>query len=187
MVRRGSTVRVRQRALQKPRKSGLSRSDRLAPGRSCGGYGAVFGAPRLRSDGSPVVERESRDEPAEPVDRRRALADSARGRRRAAGSPSHRERSRGRRETHVTLSLGVWATSRERNAQRAGFVRWLSSEESERPDACARAGRRVVPTGERHPSLLAILGLAWVGQLRRGEREPECGAAEGQFRRYPRP
>jgi hypothetical protein len=33
MVRRGSTVRVRQRALEKARKSALSHSDRLAPRR----------------------------------------------------------------------------------------------------------------------------------------------------------
>jgi hypothetical protein len=44
MVRRGSTVRVRQRALQKRRKSAFLRSDRLAPRRMCGGYGAVYGA-----------------------------------------------------------------------------------------------------------------------------------------------
>jgi len=44
MVRRGSTVRVRQRALQKRRKSALCRSGRLAPRRTCGGYGAVYGA-----------------------------------------------------------------------------------------------------------------------------------------------
>jgi hypothetical protein len=44
MVRRGSTVRVRQRALQKRRKSALSRSDGLALCRTCGGYGAVYGA-----------------------------------------------------------------------------------------------------------------------------------------------
>ncbi len=44
MVRRGSTVRVRQRALQKRRTSALSRSGRLAPCRTCGGYGAVYGA-----------------------------------------------------------------------------------------------------------------------------------------------
>jgi hypothetical protein len=44
MVRRGSTVRVRQRALQNRRTSALSRSGRLAPTRTCGGYGAVYGA-----------------------------------------------------------------------------------------------------------------------------------------------
>jgi len=48
MVRRGSSVRVRQRALQKRRKSVPSRSDRLAPCRTCGGYGAVYGAFRFR-------------------------------------------------------------------------------------------------------------------------------------------
>src|SRR2546425_6387371 len=47
MVRRGSTVRVRQRALQKRRTSALSRSDRLAQGRSYRGYGAVYGAFKL--------------------------------------------------------------------------------------------------------------------------------------------
>src|SRR5919201_5542590 len=44
MVRRGSTVRVRQRALQKRRTSALSRSGRLAPRPTCDGYGAVYGA-----------------------------------------------------------------------------------------------------------------------------------------------
>src|SRR4051794_26476543 len=44
MVRRGSTVRVRQRALQNRRKSALCRSGRLAPRRMWGGYGAVYGA-----------------------------------------------------------------------------------------------------------------------------------------------
>src|SRR5438094_45643 len=44
MVRRGSTVRVRQRALQKRRTSALSRSGRLALDPACGGYGAVYGA-----------------------------------------------------------------------------------------------------------------------------------------------
>jgi hypothetical protein len=44
MVRRGSTVRVRQRALQKPRKSRLSPSAELARAPVCGGYGALYGA-----------------------------------------------------------------------------------------------------------------------------------------------
>jgi hypothetical protein len=48
MVRRGSTVRVRQRALQKRRTSALSRSGRLALCRTCGGYGADYGALTLR-------------------------------------------------------------------------------------------------------------------------------------------
>jgi hypothetical protein len=47
MVRRGSTVRVRQRALQNPRKSGLSYPDRLAVDRACGGCGARCGAVRI--------------------------------------------------------------------------------------------------------------------------------------------
>jgi hypothetical protein len=49
MVRRGSTVRVRQRALQKRRTSALSRSALLAAPRTCGGYGAVYGAFALRT------------------------------------------------------------------------------------------------------------------------------------------
>ena len=49
MVRRGSTVRVRQRALQERRRSALSRSGQLARRRTCGGYGAVYGAPALAS------------------------------------------------------------------------------------------------------------------------------------------
>src|ERR1700682_6138483 len=44
MVRRGSTVRVRQRALQRRRTWAPSRSDRLAESAACGGYGSVHGA-----------------------------------------------------------------------------------------------------------------------------------------------
>jgi hypothetical protein len=50
MVRRGSTVRVRQRALQRPRKAGLL-SARLARSPACGRYGALNGA--FRSKRSP--------------------------------------------------------------------------------------------------------------------------------------
>jgi hypothetical protein len=46
MVRRRSTVRVRQRALQKRRTSALFCSAQLAPERTCGGCGAVHGASR---------------------------------------------------------------------------------------------------------------------------------------------
>src|SRR6266536_4822338 len=48
MVRRGSTVRVRQRALQKPRKTGLLRSGALARPTTSGRYGARYGAFRSR-------------------------------------------------------------------------------------------------------------------------------------------
>jgi hypothetical protein len=49
MVRRGSTVRVRQRALQKARKSGLLLSDQLAGCPVCGRYGALYGAFRSKT------------------------------------------------------------------------------------------------------------------------------------------
>jgi len=49
MVRRGSTVRVRQRALQKPRKVVLLFSPELARSPVCTGYGALYGAFRSRS------------------------------------------------------------------------------------------------------------------------------------------
>ena len=49
VVRRGSTVRVRKRTLQKRRTLVLSRSGRLAPGRTCGGSGALYGAFSSRS------------------------------------------------------------------------------------------------------------------------------------------
>ena len=49
MVRRGSTVRVRQRALQNPCKSADLCSGRLADSASCGGYGAVYGAFKLKT------------------------------------------------------------------------------------------------------------------------------------------
>src|SRR5687768_9375243 len=62
MVRRGSTVRVRQRALQKPRKTGLLLCDRLAGAPVCSGYGAVYGAFRSRTssavDGATVLRGE---------------------------------------------------------------------------------------------------------------------------------
>ncbi len=49
MVRRGSTVRVRQRALQKPRKPASFLSDPLALSPTCVGYGALYGAFREKS------------------------------------------------------------------------------------------------------------------------------------------
>jgi hypothetical protein len=49
MVRRGSTVRVRQRALQKPRKRGFFLSDAVAQSSACGGYGVRYGAFRSRN------------------------------------------------------------------------------------------------------------------------------------------
>jgi hypothetical protein len=49
MVRRGSTVRVRQRALQKPRKTRLLLSGALARFTARGRYGALYGAFRSRS------------------------------------------------------------------------------------------------------------------------------------------
>ena len=45
----GSTVRVRQRALQRPRKTGLLLSGPLARSTTCGRYGALYGASRSRS------------------------------------------------------------------------------------------------------------------------------------------
>jgi hypothetical protein len=48
MVRRGSTVRVRQRALQKPRTQGLSFSSRVAGRPTWATYGALYGASRSR-------------------------------------------------------------------------------------------------------------------------------------------
>jgi hypothetical protein len=52
MVRRGSTVRVRQRALQNPRKTGLLLSVPLAQPSACGRYGALYGAFRSRTPSS---------------------------------------------------------------------------------------------------------------------------------------
>src|SRR5438132_10531014 len=49
MVRRGSTVRVRQRALQKPRMPALFISDRFADSRTWGRYGALYGAFRSKT------------------------------------------------------------------------------------------------------------------------------------------
>ncbi len=53
MVRRGSTVRVRQRALQKPRKAGLLLSVALAQSPECSGYGALYGAFRSKTPSAP--------------------------------------------------------------------------------------------------------------------------------------
>jgi hypothetical protein len=50
MVRRGSTVRVRQRALQKRRKTALFVWREVARSAACGGYGALYGALRFRAD-----------------------------------------------------------------------------------------------------------------------------------------
>jgi hypothetical protein len=60
MVRRGSTVRVRQRALQKPRKRGFFLSDAVAQSSACGGYGAVYGALTLRCARSNRIDSEFR-------------------------------------------------------------------------------------------------------------------------------
>jgi hypothetical protein len=49
MVRRGSTVRVRQRALQKPRITGLFVSDRFADSLTWGRHGALYGAFRSKT------------------------------------------------------------------------------------------------------------------------------------------
>jgi hypothetical protein len=49
MVRRGSTVRVRQRALQSPCKSGPFLPAPLAELPTCARYGAVYGALRFRT------------------------------------------------------------------------------------------------------------------------------------------
>jgi hypothetical protein len=49
MVRRGSTVRVRQRALQKPSTMALFVSDRFADSRTWGRYGALYGAFRSKN------------------------------------------------------------------------------------------------------------------------------------------
>src|ERR671922_2459025 len=62
MVRRGSTVRVRQRALQKRRTSAFSHSAQFARTAACSAYGAVYGAfasrtlARRASCGLPVAE-----------------------------------------------------------------------------------------------------------------------------------
>src|SRR6266568_4271486 len=49
MVRRGSPVRVRKRALQRPRKAGPFLSPGLARSPVCGGYGALYGAFRSKT------------------------------------------------------------------------------------------------------------------------------------------
>jgi hypothetical protein len=56
MVRRGSAVRVRQRALQKRRKSELFLWHWFARAPVCSGYGAVYGAFRFRTPLSLVAD-----------------------------------------------------------------------------------------------------------------------------------
>jgi hypothetical protein len=85
MVRRGSTVRVRQRALQKPRKSGFLRSGRLAPRRMCSGYGAVYGAFSFRTAwGSRQLWQHERRGPFRETWRRTTSVAPDRGRSRVA-------------------------------------------------------------------------------------------------------
>src|SRR5205085_11048336 len=57
MARRGSTVGVRQRALQKRRTSAPLCSGPLAERALCGGYGAVYGAP-VEKPGDPLARPE---------------------------------------------------------------------------------------------------------------------------------
>jgi hypothetical protein len=56
MVRRGSAVRVRQRALQNPRKSALSHSRGLARFPACARCGALYGALRYRTRAGSVAK-----------------------------------------------------------------------------------------------------------------------------------
>jgi Winged helix DNA-binding domain len=96
MVRRGSTVRVRQRALQKRRKSRVSLQDWLAPAPVCGAYGAAYGASRSRtplSEALPVRGLLRSDSTAK-------RARGARARERGLACPGARIRSRG--------SAGPW-------------------------------------------------------------------------------
>jgi hypothetical protein len=62
MVRRGSTVRVRQRALQKPRKPRLPVSGALARSTACARYGALCGAFSSRSVSVSRQNRPHRDQ-----------------------------------------------------------------------------------------------------------------------------
>src|SRR5947207_15622896 len=56
MVRRGSTVRVRQRALQKACTATAYRAEPLAPSSTCGGYGALYGAFRSKTSSAARAE-----------------------------------------------------------------------------------------------------------------------------------
>src|SRR6266550_4354997 len=70
MVRRGSTVRVRQGALQKACTAAAYRAEPLAPSSTCGGYGALYGA--FRSKTSSAARAES---PLAVIESRRKVAD----------------------------------------------------------------------------------------------------------------
>jgi len=79
--RRGSRVRVRQRVLQKRRKSALSLSRRLASSRTWPRYGTLYGAFRSKSCGSAEGGCVARDEDGSDDDK-----DDDRGRVRDRGS-----------------------------------------------------------------------------------------------------
>src|SRR5918995_3433637 len=105
MVRRGSTVRVRQRALQKYRKAGLSLSDRLAHLTTCIRYGADYGAFRsgsasLRPAFSSLYEARAVAGAADRARRRDRLDGRVRvdrlGRRRLLPAQDEGDRRRGR-------------------------------------------------------------------------------------------
>src|SRR5215203_5385994 len=77
----GSTVRVRQRALQKPRKSRLSRSAELARPPVCGRYGGVYGALSSEAASGKRQKLAGQDRAPSPV---RGRADIFGGRQRLA-------------------------------------------------------------------------------------------------------
>jgi hypothetical protein len=78
----GSTVRVRQRALQKPRLTALFVSDRLAGSRTWGRYGALFGAFRSKTRSWRAAQRQPGHRPVE-ANARAPIAGGAKLRRHA--------------------------------------------------------------------------------------------------------
>jgi len=136
MVRRGSAVRVRQRALQKARKPGLFRSDQLARSLACVEYGAVCGAsritcrtlapsrlgriPRLEEELARATCLETSERPAPAGRSHRGHADAVR-----ASSLAHRDADARTRWSFATCALSAsssrcCARGRERKASVLG-------------------------------------------------------------------
>jgi hypothetical protein len=139
MVRRGSTVRVRQRALQKSRKPVAFRSERLAEAPVCGRYGAVYGAFRSTTTGD---------------NDHSGLNPAARRLRASSGSLPSVKRARSRAGTTYVLNRGPqsWTSDGSSQVDDHSHGRGRGSR-GERRGACCPAGLPAHAAGrsEREP------------------------------------
>jgi hypothetical protein len=135
MVRRGSTVRVRQRALQKSRKPVAFRSERLAEAPVCGRYGAVYGAFRSTTTGD---------------NDHSGLNPAARRLRASSGSLPSVKRARSRAGTTYVLNRGPqsWTSDGSSQVDDHSHGRGRGSR-GERRGACCPAG---LPTPQAEAS-----------------------------------